>query len=143
MTLLEAFIRELGIQEIVGDTHNDRIIKYHSATTLKAKTDEVPWCSSLINFLADECGLKKSGSAAARSWLNVGTELDPDEVPNVNPNRNIIVIFKRGKSPTSGHVAIYVQKTLNGILVAGGNQSNMNNFAIYPVKDVLGYRELI
>lgn len=142
MTLLEAFLLELGEREIPGTKHNDRIIAYHEATTLKAKTDEVPWCSSFINYLALKCGLERSNSAAARSWLDVGTAIEEKDLPDINPNRNIIAIFKRGKSPTSGHVAIYVQRTLLGILVAGGNQSNACNFATYNKSDILGFREL-
>lgn len=46
MAIAEA---ELGTAEVAGTARNQRIIAYHSATSLEAKSDELPWCSSFVN----------------------------------------------------------------------------------------------
>ncbi|WP_018275171.1 peptidoglycan-binding domain-containing protein [Teredinibacter turnerae] len=39
-------VAEIGVKELLGiEKNNQRIIEYHSTTTLGAKTDEIPWCS--------------------------------------------------------------------------------------------------
>ncbi len=44
-------LAELGVHENSLPGHqNQRIIQYHAATSLKAQTDEVPWCSSFVNW---------------------------------------------------------------------------------------------
>lgn len=39
-----------GTHEESGSKQNQTIIDFHRATTLHAKEDEVPWCSSFMNF---------------------------------------------------------------------------------------------
>lgn len=48
---------EIGVQEIAGVKHNERILQYHQATTLKAEADEVPWCSAFVNWCVIIAGL--------------------------------------------------------------------------------------
>jgi uncharacterized protein (TIGR02594 family) len=122
---------EIGTKEIKGG-ENKRIIEYHSATKLKASEDEVAWCSSFINWLMMKCGYERSHSAAARSWLSVGTKLKGFE-------KYAIVVFKRGNSAWQGHVAIAIDETKDGVRVLGGNQSNSVSYATYRKSDVLGY----
>jgi len=41
---------EIGVKEIEGSKHNQRILEYHSTCILNATTDETPWCSAFINW---------------------------------------------------------------------------------------------
>ena len=53
---------EMGTKEIRGGKHNPIILEYHS-TTGGFRTDEVPWCSSFLNFCAMKAGYERSHSA--------------------------------------------------------------------------------
>lgn len=129
---LEIASHELGVSEIVGISHNKRILQYHSETTLKAETDEVPWCSSFVNWVMKQSMIKGTGSAAARSWLDWGYECEPIT--------GCIVVLRRGKSETSGHVGFLVDIDDNFVHLLGGNQSNKVSIQKYARHDVLGYR---
>lgn len=107
---------EIGTKEIAGNQHNQRIVQYHSTTTLKATTDEVPWCSSFVNWVLLKAGLSITRSAAARSWLKYG-------VP-CKLQYGCIVITKRGNSPTAGHVGFCVRHDDKHVYLLGGNQSD-------------------
>jgi len=133
----ETIKAELGVREIPGFESNPRINVYASFTTLKATSDEISWCSSLINAVVYWSGFKPTRSAAARSWLDWGISL---EVPIVG----CIVVFERkdANNPNAAHVAVCDHADIsNGIVrVVGGNQSNAVTVARYPVSKVLGYR---
>jgi len=125
---------ELGTQEIAGpDSHNPRIIAYHSATSLSAGEDEVPWCSSFVNWCMREAGVSRTNSAAARSWLKWGKKLS-------RPKEGCVVVFSRPGSSWSGHVGFFKRKEGSDILVLGGNQSNRVNYSSYSTSRLLGYR---
>ena len=138
---------QLGVAEIEGLKHNPRILLYHDETTLDASTDEVPWCSSFVNYCLNECllGLRGTRSARARSWLEYGVPL---EIPPIGA----IVILKRGGGgqpgpeviDAVGHVGFFVGRTsygcLAGIELLGGNQNDRVSVERYPTTRVLGYR---
>lgn len=130
---LEIAEGELGVKELAGGAAEARIVKYHATTTLKATSDEVPWCSAFANWCIQRAGLKGTGLANARSWLTWGKRLE-------EPREGCIVVFKRGSNPTSGHVAFFVGMDGNYLRVLGGNQSDCVKVSRYPVADVLGYR---
>src|SRR4051812_47905079 len=93
--------QELGVSEVVGLDHNKRILEYHSVTSLHAETDEVPWCSSFVNWCMKNSMIRGTYSAAARSWLSWGYECEPIH--------GCITILERGKDGTSGHVGFLVE----------------------------------
>jgi len=124
---------ELGVKEIFGTKHNPKIIEYHSITTVKATDDETSWCASFTGWCLEKAGIKSTKSAAARSYLNWGKKLDKPEI-------GCIVVFKRGTSPTQGHVGFYVGETEKFIMVLGGNQSDSVRISNYPKSDFLDYR---
>lgn len=125
---------ERGVDEIEGADHNPRIVEYHQATTLRATEDEVPWCSSFVNWSLQQCGYSGTLKANARSFLNWGTLINP-------PAYGCIVVLKRGNSSWQGHVGFLLyQDTPTSILVLGGNQSNAVNVRPYATGKVLGYR---
>lgn len=121
---------EIGtLEKSVGE--NKRIIEYHMVTTLKASTDEVPWCSSFVCWCLEKAGVESTRSAWARSFLNWGAKLD-------KPRSGCIVVFTRGTN--SGHVGFYIGETKTTIKVLGGNQSNAVNISVYSKDRLLGYR---
>jgi len=123
---------ELGTREVKGG-ENPRIIEYHATTTLKAKEDEIPWCSAFVNWCMKQAGFKGTWSAAARSWLTWGTGIQ-------KPVPGCVVILRRGDPPT-GHVCFFVREAGNGLIEClGGNQSDQVKYSNYPSTDVLGYR---
>lgn len=125
---------EIGIKEIPGDEHNSRILEYHNATSLQATPDEIPWCSSFVNWCMRQANFHGTDSAAARSWLRWGESLD-------EPREGCIVVLKRGSSQWQGHVGFYVGESTDGFIdVLGGNQKNAVNISRYPASKLLDYR---
>lgn len=131
-----------GVKELPGPQVNDaRILWYHESTTLKAEVDEVPWCSSFVNWCMREAGVDGTSSAWARSWLEWGRVLKV-------PAYGCVVVLKRGVAQPGpevirapGHVGFYVgHGCLTEVLVLGGNQDNAVNVRPYDEARVLGYR---
>lgn len=93
--------------------------------------------SSFACTCVDEAGYNSPKSAAARSWLKWGVELD-------GPRLGCIVVFDRSdpSNPNAAHVAFYAQPSFDTtkILVLGGNQRNRVCVAPYDKEKVLGYR---
>ena len=135
--LHEIVKKELGVAEVSGTEANPRIVEYAKHTTLKATSDEVPWCSALANFVVDSAGFKGTRSAAARSWLDFGEVLE-------SPIVGCIVILDRkdASNPNAAHVCFCDHADIsNGIIrVIGGNQGNKVSVARFPTNKVLGYR---
>lgn len=131
-------LREYGITEEAGTSVNDaRIVQYSKDTKFNFSTDEVPWCSVFVNWVALQVGAQMSKSAMARSWLNVGTKI-------LTPELGDVVILQRAGSPISGHVGFYIGAHEDGkrIYILGGNQSNQVNISAFNKSDLLGYRRL-
>jgi uncharacterized protein (TIGR02594 family) len=126
-------IRELGVSEVIGAKNNPRILEYHQATSLKASDDETSWCSSFTNWVMKQAGIKGSGLANARSWLNwgVGTE---------KPIWGAVTVLKRGSNPWQGHVGFLLYEGKSQIMLLGGNQGNKVSIAAFNKSDLLGYR---
>lgn len=107
--------------------------------------DEVPWCSAFVNGLAWELRLPRSKSAAARSWLTVGTPVD---TPICGFD---LVVYRRGPAPqpgpeviqAPGHVNIFGAFDGESVLGIGGNQGNNVSLTRMPKTAVLGYRRIL
>jgi uncharacterized protein (TIGR02594 family) len=135
MTILDKFLeiaeKEIGVKE--GENAS-RIIEYNAYTELDAQNDEIPWCSSFANFVVAQAGLVGTKSAAAKSWLKWGKELQ-DPIPGC------IVVMNRGKNPALGHVGFYVKTENDGLIViCGGNQHNEVNISNFFPNSILSYR---
>lgn len=124
---------ERGQRETDGTSDNPRILEYQKACSYNAHNEDVPWCSSFANWVMREAGIKGSGEAAARSWLNWGQKLE-------TPRRGCIVVLKRPGSPTNGHVAFYVGEENGRLKLLGGNQENQVKISLYDKSRLLGYR---
>ncbi len=131
-----------GVQEIVGPADNPRIIEYHAATSGKFEDDEVPWCSSFVNWCMDQSGVSRTNSARARSWLAWGKSI-------THPPVGAVTILQRGAGPqpgadvikAPGHVGFYVgDASPKEILLLAGNQGDAVNVRVFPRAAVLGFR---
>lgn len=137
-------LAEIGVKEILGpEKNNKRIVEYHSTTTLGAKIDEVPWCSSFVNWVIKQSGFEGTNNALAKSWTTWGTEIK-------TPHKGDIVVIKRKNygsdkstgSSTGYHVGFYVTSNSAVISILGGNQDNQvkkSNFMLRSY-DVIAYR---
>lgn len=146
-SLYQTATRFLGLREIAGSKDNPFIQWCLSICKISEPIhDETPWCSAFVNGLCYILGLPRSGSAAARSWLLVGTSISIDEACQGND----IVIIKRGADPqpgpdvikAQGHVGIYSSQDLNYFKMLGGNQGDQVSLATFPKSSILGVRRL-
>jgi uncharacterized protein (TIGR02594 family) len=117
---------ERGVREIPGRVHNPRIVQYHKATTLRATTDETPWCSAFVNWCMKQAGIKGTRDARAISWLNWGQKLN-------SPRPGCLVVFNH-------HVAFYHSTSRNRLQLLGGNQSDRVKISRYSKSSVRAYR---
>ena len=63
-------------------------------------------------------GYPASGSLAARSYLDYGEVIKPDDAKRSDP-----AVFKRGTASSQGHVGDLLKIDANTVWVIGGNQS--------------------
>lgn len=126
-------IDEIGVIEKPGPANAPRILEYHSATALKASTDDVAWCSSLCNWCMREAEIAGTNSAAARSWLTWGRGVTPPQLGDV-------VVLRRGTNPAQGHVGFYIDRFGGMVQLLSGNVNNRVCIAWFREADVLAYR---
>lgn len=127
---------EIGIKEIVGHQDNPEVIKYFEATGHGTLKDETAWCSAFMNWVAKKSGLEYTGKLNARSWLNIGEEI---ETPQMG---DIVIFWRNDPNSWQGHVSIYIKEQSGYIFCLGGNQNNQVQISAYPKSRVLGYRRL-
>lgn len=122
--------KEVGVKELIGNADNPRIVEYHATTTLRATDDEIPWCSSFINWCMQQAGYTGSRSAAARSWMTWGRAI-------AKPVHGCVVVLTR---QGGGHVGLYEREDDVYVWLLGGNQDDAVNVRAYHKSRVLGYR---
>jgi uncharacterized protein (TIGR02594 family) len=135
--------RYIGIHELGTDADHPLIQWWLSLCGFPSSVkDEVAWCSAFVNGMCWEFRLPRSKSAAARSWLRVGTAIPLVEArPGVD-----IVVLSRGTGPqpgpsvidAPGHVGFFAGE---GHLLAG-NQGDAVSVAPFDPTHVLGVRRL-
>lgn len=122
--------KEIGQREVKGKANNPRIIKYHTATTLKASSDETPWCSSFVNWVFRQVNIVGTNSAAAASWAHWGT--------SATAKYGAVAVIFNSKAANSSlsasgnHVGFLVQATSTHFLILGGNQSDQVKISSFP-----------
>jgi len=123
--------REIGVREIRGESHNPRVLEYHSTTGAHFVTDEDPWCSSFVNWVMLQAGHRGTQRAQARSWANWGRPIE-------QPAFGSIVVFNW--DGVHGHVGFVVARSGSGLRVLGGNQNSTSvNVSTFNVDRVLAY----
>lgn len=125
---------ELGQKEDKSKTkHNKRVLEYHETTTLRATTDETPWCSSFVNWVMTQAGYKGTNSALAISWAKWGKKV-------TKPAYGAIAVFHWNPTVNKkGHVGFVVGKEGSRIQVLGGNQKDQVKVSSYSTKSVIAY----
>ncbi|TNF46045.1 MAG: TIGR02594 family protein [Bacteroidetes bacterium] len=137
--LLKIAFNELGTEEFAGEKHNPEILKYARETKITGiTTDEIPWCSTFVNWVAWKSGLQISGKANARSWLNVGTKV------NVPEPGDVVVFWRENPQSWKGHVGIFIGFSFDKkrVYCLGGNQGNRVSVSAYRVETVLSFQRL-
>ncbi len=135
--LFDMALSQYGISELAGNRHNKAIVNYFQEIGFEWITnDETAWCSAFINWCCLKCDLPRSKKLDARSWLNVGEQIDTPKVGD------LVIFWRESKASWKGHVALFVRETDNFIYVLGGNQSNQVCIKPYYKKRLLGYRRV-
>lgn len=135
---LEIAKRFIGLKEISGDKDDYFILWCLSLCKLDNVHDETPWCSAFANGIAYISGVERSYSAAARSWLSIGTPVNIiDAIPGFD-----VAVFTRGDNLSSGHVGFYLSQANGKISIVGGNQSNQVSISSQDIDKLLGIRRL-
>ena len=109
------------------------------------QTDEVPWCSAFVNYVAWLLRLPRTKDLRARSWLTIGTP-----IAEVNAVQGFdVCIFRRAGGQAGpevidapGHVAFFSSFTGDICNVLGGNQGDSVTVAGYKKSTLLGIRRL-
>lgn len=131
---LDSALSDYGIAEKPGDESNRLIEAYHKSTKGEAGyTDNVPWCSSFVNYHLKLNGYAYTGLQLAHSWLKYGLPLAEGRV-------GCIVVLQRGPEPWQGHVGFLMRETQKTVLVLGGNQGDRVCIEPYAKSRVLAYR---
>lgn len=136
--ILEIAFSQYGIHELPGMSANSpQILRYFNDIGHKwVKTDETAWCSAFANWVALHAGVEQSGKLNARSWLNVGENIE-------NPMLGDVVVFWRDDPKSwKGHVAFYINQDDNFIYCLGGNQRNKVCISAYSKERLLAYKRL-
>ncbi len=137
--LLKIAFNELGTEEIVGEKHNPEVLKYAKDTKITGiTTDEIPWCSTFVNWVAWKAGLQYSGKANARSWLNIGSKVSTPEPGDV------VVYWRESRESWKGHVGLFIgfSNDRKRVYTLGGNQGNRVSVSAYRADTVLSYQRL-
>ena len=122
---------QLGVSEIPGSQHNPTIIGYHATTTLAAKSDETPWCSSFVNWNMDQSDIQGTNSASALSWKGWGRELD-------EPTYGCVGVIDWGKG--KGHVGFIVGQNGDNYIMLGGNQKDAVRYSEFKKSLFVSFR---
>lgn len=137
--LLNIALCEYGVEETIGGQHNPRILEYFKVAGHEwVKEDELAWCSAFMNFVAINACCEATNKLNARSWLDVGVEVN-------NPiSGDVVILWRKGRNSAYGHVGLYINHHEDGqhINILGGNQNNKVQISQYDKGRVIGYRRL-
>ena len=138
--------RFVGTEEVRGIKDNPMILAMLKLDGDWPEHDEVPWCSAFVNYICWLLRLPRSKSLRARSWLEVGRQIDLDDA-RVDCD---IVILRRGDEPqpgpevinAPGHVGFYSGHDETYVRLLGGNQGDSVSVRSYRKERLLGVRRL-
>lgn len=125
---------EVGIACFPPGSSNPRIREYHAHTDIRGYDDKAPWCSSFVNWTLAQVGIKGTGSALAKSWLEWGVVLEKSVVGCIT------ILWREEPSNWKGHVGYFLWADAEYVCLLGGNQLEQVKEHVYPLGSVLGYR---
>jgi uncharacterized protein (TIGR02594 family) len=122
----------IGIKEIPGPNNNPIILQWLKNLKAWWQNDDEAWCGTFVA----QC-LKEVDIQPPKLWMRA---LEYNEVWGVkidNPIEGCIVTFSR---KGGGHVGFVAGTNKQGqLVVLGGNQNNMVNYATFDKERVVGY----
>jgi uncharacterized protein (TIGR02594 family) len=135
-----------GTSEVAGNLDNPLILAMLKMDQNWPTHDEVAWCSAFVNFVAKILGLPRSKDLRARSWLAIGTPIDPAEAEIGSD----VIVIKRGQGEqpgpevidAPGHVGFFGGYEDDKVIIRAGNQGNSVNDSRFPKDSILGIRRL-
>ena len=137
--LLDIASAEIGVKELEGTAHNDRIIAYAREAGFDwYKADETPWCSVFLNWVAHKAGADRSKDARSASWTAVGEKVS-EPLPG-----DVILFGKGGNIGKIYHVGLFMGFSEDGkrLFCLGGNQTNQVKVSKMWRSEVAGYRRI-
>lgn len=147
MTPYDLASRFMGeVRERPGNVDDPFIVWCLSLCRLFDVHDETPWCSAFVNAILWMLRLPRSGSAAARSNLKIGTEKRLEEAEE---GFDIVIVKSSPLDPgpdvtvnMRGHVGFYAGHDDTHVWILGGNQSNSVTIERFPRSLILGVRRI-
>lgn len=134
MTIARSY---LGTKELKGSADNPKIIEmYRTVGHTQVEHDEVAWCAAFVGHCLERAGFASTRKLNARSYLAWGEKVAGLE----QAKEGDIVVFTRGTSTATGHVAFFLKVAGSQIEVLGGNQSDSVTIARYAKSRLLGIR---
>lgn len=139
MKLIDYGLPYIGEKEITGKNSNPIIINWIKKVikNFKGDDEEVSWCSIFLINVLNEYDVKNA-NATARSWLQVGTNIDEKPIPM----DCICILWRESKTSWKGHVGIFIREVNDYIYLLGGNQNNEVSIQKFHKSQLLGYRKL-
>ena len=136
----EVAMNYIGTREIPGKEHNSIILRWLKAIGAAVFNDETAWCSTFVNYCAMVTRYERTGSLAARSWLEVGEIIPLDKAKK----GDVVILWRVSKTSWEGHVGFldHYNSKRGLVYLLGGNQNNEVNISAYPSNQVLGVRRL-
>ena len=126
---------ELGVREVRGRRHNDRVLQYLQTALNIGKwgreRDETAWCAAFVNWCLKQAGEEGTGSALARSFVNWGVPCD-DRLGAI-----CVIKYKGHADANTGsragfHVGFLVRVTSHSYRILGGNQRDEVSYRNFP-----------
>ena len=137
MTHLTIARSYLGTKELKGSADNPKIMEmYRTVGHHWVEHDEVAWCAAFVGHCLEKVGIASTRKLNARSYLTWGEKVAGLE----QAKEGDIVVFTRGTSAATGHVAFFLKATGSQVEVLGGNQSDRVTVARYAKSRLLGIR---
>jgi uncharacterized protein (TIGR02594 family) len=134
MTIARSY---LGTKELKGSADNPKIMEmYRTVGHTQVEHDEVAWCAAFVGHCLERAGFASTRKLNARSYLAWGEKVAGPE----QAKEGDIVVFTRGTSTATGHVAFFLKVAGAQIEVLGGNQSDSVTIARYAKSRLLGIR---
>ena len=134
MTIARSY---LGTKEIKGSADNPKIMEmYRTIGHDWVEHDEVAWCAAFVGYCLEKAGFSSTRKLNARSYLRWGEKVTGLE----QAKEGDVVVFTRGASTATGHVAFFLKAVGSQIEVLGGNQSDGVTIARYAKSRLLGIR---
>ena len=134
MTIARSY---LGTKELKGSADDPKIMEmYRTVGHHWVEHDEVAWCAAFVGHCLEKVGIASTRKLNARSYLTWGEKVAGLE----QAKEGDIVVFTRGTSAATGHVAFFLKATGSQVEVLGGNQSDGVTVARYAKSRLLGIR---